>query len=128
MHIDLSPIFPKIEITIGSRISAVGKMMDNYLSKFVLIEFIFTTIYLILVFIKWETIPDGMIDVGLYIIGTILMGLILVFSIRYDLRRRKKKKEKKEKKKDEKKKKKSKTSSETQNIEKKEELSYVNKR
>jgi len=85
-----SPILPKIQIKIGRSITAVGKMMDNYLSKFVLIEFIFTTIALLLVFVEWDLSDlPGQIRVSLNIVGTILMVLILLFSIYYDLHRKK---------------------------------------
>jgi len=86
-----SPIFPpKTRITIGKKITAVSRMMDNYLSKFVLIEFIFATIVLLLVFIELDLSKNTeMIKVSLYSVGSILMILILFFSIYYDLQRKK---------------------------------------
>lgn len=88
-----SPIFPpKTRIKIGKRITTVSKMMDNYLSKFVLIEFIFTTIALLLVFIELDlSSVTKMINVSLYLVGSILMILILFFSIYYDFHRKKRK-------------------------------------
>ncbi len=85
-----SPIFPtRTRIKIGKRITTVSKMMDNYLSKFVLIEFIFTTIALLLVFLELGS--SSIIKVSLYLGGSILMILILFFSIYYDLHRKKRK-------------------------------------
>jgi len=88
-----SPIFPpKTRIKIGKRITAVSRMMDNYLSKFVLIEFIFATIALLLVFIELDlSSATKMIRVSLYLVGSIIMILILFFSIYYDIRRKKRK-------------------------------------
>ena len=85
-----SPIFPpKTRIKIGKRITTVSKMMDNYLSKFVLIEFIFSTIALLLVFIELDL--SSVTRVSFYLVGSILMILILFFSIYYDLHRKKRK-------------------------------------
>jgi hypothetical protein len=88
-----SPIFPtKTRINIGKRITTVSKMMDNYLSKFVLIEFILATIALLLVFIELDLrAATKMIRVSLYLVGSIIMILILFFSIYYDIRRKKRK-------------------------------------
>ncbi len=73
------PILPKTQIKIGKgAIAAAGKKIDDFLSRLVLLEFIFTIMDVLALVIFPEELKSF---AGLFVLGTGVIGIIIIMAV-----------------------------------------------